>query len=437
MKSKNILIATQGLDVGGCETYLLILSKSLIKLGNNVAIVAKDGTLRKTFEQFGVKFYEIDFFNRKNAFSNIKIIEEILATERIDYLYIQPFYPMFEAVVASINLNIPYYLFFHGVSLPNYFDIEKTFDSLGKWNKVFLQNIAFKYAKKFIYVSDEVKDFYEKKYFFPSSKGILLNNSLFIDESITNNCPDFSNNFVIVSRIDDSKIDSIKIGIDVYIKYFELCKIQNLDTSSLKFDIVGDGSKKQELIDFIKDNKYNINYIGTTNNTQQLLQQYDVVFGMGRVLLEAISCKKIAFLITYNKFIGLVNSLQTDEFSTIAFANFSGRNLNSKDINTELDKFFKMPLQEKQDIINSNFNYILSNNNIETNIIPLVNDMESSFKYEPQTHYELKICLDLITHIDELNNLIDYKDFLLKNTQDSLAEEQKKSNHYRELLDNI
>ena len=44
---------------------------------------------------------------------------------------------------------------------------------------------------------------------------------------------------------------------------------------------------------------------------------------------------------------------------------------------------------------------------------------------------------DLITHIDELNNLIDYKDFLLKNTQDSLAEEQKKSNHYRELLDNI
>ena len=129
--------------------------------------------------------------------------------------------------------------------------------------------------------------------------------------------------------------------------------------------------------------------------------------------------------------------MQTDEFTTIAFANFSGRNLNSKDINTELDKFFKMPLQEKQDIINSNFNYILSNNNIETNIIPLVNDMESSFKYEPQTHYELKICLDLITHIDELNNLIDYKDFLLKNTQDSLAEEQKKSNHYRELLDNI
>lgn len=103
MSEKNILIATNSLGIGGCETYILTMTKELINREKSVVIVAADGMLKNNFENIGAKVYEINFFNRELCMENIKKIEYIIQKEKITDAAINPFYPFFEAVSACIK----------------------------------------------------------------------------------------------------------------------------------------------------------------------------------------------------------------------------------------------------------------------------------------------------------------------------------------------
>jgi len=162
MENINIFIATHNLGTGGCETYILTMCKQLCEAGNKVIIGASDGILRTKFEEIGVKWYDINFLDRNQAFENIEKIENILKKEKIDIVHIHPFFTIFEAVIASIRCDVPYYLFFHGVSHEGYFDIKQIYSALGEWSNLYISKIAYPNAEKYIFVSNEVKDFYNK-----------------------------------------------------------------------------------------------------------------------------------------------------------------------------------------------------------------------------------------------------------------------------------
>lgn len=368
MNKKNILIATHNMITGGCETYILILCKELVKQGFNVSIVAKDGTLRKKFEELNVKVHIIDFLKRENAIDNVEIIKNIIKSDKIDEVHIHPTYPMFEVVLACIFLNIPYYLFFHGVTLKGYFDINKSFLALGKWGPSYIKEVAFKYAKNYVYVSEEVRGFYEKNYNLDANKGILLKNSIICEENEFNF--DYPlKKFIIISRIDTDKIDSIKIGINAYIKYYERCKQKyGKELKGISLDIVGIGNEINNLKMYIEKLDYNIKYIGETDNSIDLIKKYDVLMGMGRAVIEGMSNKKVVLLISYNKYVGLVNSFDINKMDRISFANFSGRNMESSNIDEDISSIIKLSREEINSIVDNNYIYISENNNISKNI---------------------------------------------------------------------
>ena len=378
MDKKNILIATQSLGIGGCETYIFTQCKALKKCGYNIVIAANDGALREEFEKIGVKFYDVDLFKIEENIINQ--IADIIKKEEISQVHIHPFYPFYNVVAACILTKVPYMLYFHGVV-----DIENMMEMIiGKGlNKLFLQNIVFKYASKFIYVSEECKNIIEKKFYLDKSRGILLQNSIYLSDltsniNIQNGNVENIEKFVIVSRLDEDKLNSVKLGIEFYTNYFK--KYGN--TEKLKLDILGTGNaleKLKEYINTISDVNYNINLIGACKKeTFETINNYDAVLGMGRCILEAIAVKKLPILISYNDYIGLID-VSTTPMEKLSYSNFSGRGIEKADMDNDLDFIMNLNSADINKIITANYAYLEKYNNLDTmieNIQDLINGIK-------------------------------------------------------------
>lgn len=446
MKKKNILIVTQSLGIGGCETYILTQCKMLCELGYNISIVAKDGVLRKSFEDIGVAFFDVDVFQKDK--STIEKIKEVIRKENIDQVHIHPFYPFYSAVVASISMKVPYILYFHGV-----IDIEAIFESvIGKGiSNIFLKNIALQYASKYIYVSNEVKEYYENKFKLDTNKGYLLPNSIYFKglERFNEKYNNRIKKFILVSRLDEDKMNSVIQGVDFYIKYFLKYKDKYQDSLELRLDICGDGNALIKIKEYLNKNYedvYNINFIGASNaEVFDIISKYDVVLGMGRCMLEAIAMKKIAVLISYDTYIGYICS-QNIDFSKLSYSNFSGRGLNNGDVDKDIEFLLKINSDTINEIKETSYNYINENNNIQLlakefeeiisniSMVKVVDDIDS---YVELTSYHIELENDKSRVISLYENLSkDYNILSVQHDKD-IKEIIILKNKVKELENNI
>lgn len=399
MTKKNILIATHSLGIGGCETYVVTLARELKEKGHSITIVASDGVFREYLESIGINVEIINFFERKYAFENIIKIEKIIEEKNITDVCINPFYPFFEVVIACVKQNINYDLFFHGVSLKGYFDIRNSFEMLGIWGNSYIKNFAMKYARNYVYASEEAKGFYEREYKLEENKGIVLKNSVKIEQQTEDTKQ--INKFAIFSRIDNDKIDSIKCAIQLYKKIYEL----NSNKEEMCLDIIGTGSEDLELQSFIeKDKKYNIRIKKETDAVLASMKNYDAIMGMGRVIIEAMSVKKIAILITYDNYIGIINANNDDNIEKISYANFSGRNMQINNIEQGAKDILELKETEIAEIINANYEYIASNNNIETNAVQYMSQINKNYILPEECKDEVNEWVKIIQYICDLED---------------------------------
>jgi len=442
MKKDNILIATHSLDIGGCETYVLIMAKALIEKGYGVSIVANDGIYRETLKKIGANVHILDFYNRSNSLKNIEVIENIIKEDDIKHVSVQPFFPFFDAVVASIKQDIPYSLFFHGVSLKGYFDIRDCFSGLGVWSNIFIENIAIKYAKAFVYVSEEVKQFYEKEFNLDKNKGILLKNSIRIYENIK---PiEKIEKFAILTRIDKEKLNSIKTGIEFYKILYDKSHIN----ASLSLDIIGAGNAEEDLNNFIKEYKlkYNIKILPATNDTNETINKYDAIIGMGRSLIEAMSLKKIVILTNYSEYVGIIKD-DNDLIEEIAYANFSGRNMSAKHIGEDVEYILSLSKSQIINIVEKNYEFIKTNNDINKNILDYINIIHKENLLHITAKEKVKEYVHLSQHIHLLekkllSNKLEYessKNILQEETEllkRNIKEYEKENIIQKEIIEN-
>lgn len=54
-----ILMALNGLDIGGAETHVVELSKELKRRGNDIVMVSAGGVYQKEVEDAGIKHYKV------------------------------------------------------------------------------------------------------------------------------------------------------------------------------------------------------------------------------------------------------------------------------------------------------------------------------------------------------------------------------------------
>ena len=62
-----ILMALNGLDIGGAETHVVELSKEIVRRGHEVVMVSSGGVYQKEVEDAGIKHYTVTLTSRSPA----------------------------------------------------------------------------------------------------------------------------------------------------------------------------------------------------------------------------------------------------------------------------------------------------------------------------------------------------------------------------------
>lgn len=304
MGNLKILQIYDHMQLGGAETHIITLSKGLIDSGNVVHIASSNGPAVPVIKKLGIEFHELDLYNSDHYILNAGKLLEIIENHQIDIVHAHPFHSQIIISLVKLLKNVPTITTIHGpYETPSVKGLNKFYDG-------------------FILVSEETKRFhYEKK---------LLNHKHHI-EIIPNSVPILSSDTILnlrkgslkiayVSRIDADKLPSILFFIkciEIAIKHF-----------NLEILIIGQGSKLQDVSKLargvnLKAQKNIISVVDGSTDVINEIKNVDIVVGVGRVILEALSINKIPVCIGNNNYVGIVNS---KNIKKIAEVNFTDRN---------------------------------------------------------------------------------------------------------------
>ena len=75
-----VLMTLMGMEIGGAETHVLELSKTLKRMGVDVHVVSNGGVYVKELEDYGIKHYSVPLHNKQfiNVFSSYRALRKII-----------------------------------------------------------------------------------------------------------------------------------------------------------------------------------------------------------------------------------------------------------------------------------------------------------------------------------------------------------------------
>ena len=306
---KKILITTESLVMGGVETALLSLIKTLKKYDVDIDLfVLEKGILNDEFEKL-TKVNIIDAELPKN-----KLISRIMKTllcKSIYKKYRKNNNKKYDIAIAFYGINNYCDLYAAAANAKQKFIwVHNNFETTYKFSKIKfimkLRNILmakkFKYFDNIIVVSENTKNEFNNIFNGFSDSVIVINNIFDIDKIKTKDdkCEKLpgKNKIFFVGRLDPIK--NLNVLIDEF-------AIVNKDISNTYLYIIGSGPEEQKLKNLIneKNLRENVIFLGNKNNPISYMNQADIIVlpskseSYGIVLLEALALGKY-FITTPN-----------------------------------------------------------------------------------------------------------------------------------------
>ena len=269
-------------------------------------------------------FNDTDIINIEKLLKTRNQIINFCKKNKIDLIECHPFQCSLSAVLAAEKLQIPISYTLHGVASGDFINPTK----IGLRASYYL---ALKYGFDQIFA---VAEYLHEQYSYLSSNILIARNGTNLDNYKVKNRRRPNGNFCITSRLDIPKTQLI---LDF------LPTLHKLD-SVKKIDIFGDGESSKILIDFIKNhNLSKVYYHGWQENPVNNLSSnnYDAVFGMGRVILDAIKSNTPAGILGYGGFAGFINHHNLSYFMKNNLTDW--KNHNNLDLKQEIDNLYKNP----------------------------------------------------------------------------------------------
>ena len=299
-KPYKILMLATSMEYGGGETHILELSKYLKSNGAEIKIMLNTSELLETeIKNSGIEHIYAPFHSR-NIFDMLKagkILKKTIKSFKPDIIHAHSRIPAFVAAKICKNFKIPLVTTMHGTYKQS----------------SFLVRLATKWGDYSLYVSEDIKDYWQK-YYKKLKSGYMtktvngINTDLFSPLSRTcsgikggqgglrhefNINPD-EKIILSVSRLEN------RSGFNLAFSALKLCEIAediyNYNKNT-RIIIVGDG----ELFPVIKNKAEIINkklgfeYIimtGRRADVYKFCDSCDVAVGISRFALEVISCEK-------------------------------------------------------------------------------------------------------------------------------------------------
>lgn len=353
---KNILICLEKMDIGGVETSVLNQVMEYKKRGIKPIVIAKTGIFTEVLKEKEIDYEEVEFPLENNIDINrINKIIEIIDKYNVEQVVINQLPCILSVLPACIIKNIPYVAYVH----TSFQSIKQDENNIYNWyERTYpffkdLLKIYFENASKIVAISSLAANYVKERYSINEDKFEVLKNSINLNEYNSSNNENKKEKWVLISRLSNEKLQSVKNGIDLFDIYNNANKV---------LTIVGDGDKREELESYAnnKKSKDKIEFFGASNNVKDIIDANDIVLGLDRVMLEAVAMKKIAVLIGYDKPKQVITMKNID---IEANEGFCGESLESTDIET-----LAKVIEEENVNVEENYNYVKENLNIEKNI---------------------------------------------------------------------
>lgn len=327
MGKLRILQLCDYMQLGGAESHIITLSKGLIDKGHIVQIASSLGPAVSKLSECGIKFHELNFYNPQNYFINAEKLLNIIVEENIDIVHVHPSQSQIAISLTRLIKIVPVITTIHGAyKTPSIEGLEEFFNG-------------------FVFVSEETKKFHLDNQFVNKKLNMVIPNSVPFrtneEEKLIPNMHALK--IIYVSRLAEDKFPSIV--------YFINCIEQIIKFLNVEITIIGQGSKYNEVLELAnvinyKLDKKVINVINGSVDVIDFMKKADVVVGVGRVILEALSVKKIPICIGNKNYVGIINKYNLLEVAKVNFTDRnSSRNLSPEFLINDLIKIQNEPEQ--------------------------------------------------------------------------------------------
>lgn len=345
----SVLIALDKLDIGGVETFVVNQAKYFKEQGKDVVIIASKGIYAKELKKYDIKYIEYDFTNK--TYFDIKEINKmisILKKYNITQVHINQIPEIGAIMPACILTNTPYVGYLHmGIATVqdnslNVFDyFEKQYINYKELFKMFFRN-----ASKIIATTEYVKNYTAKRYNFDKRKVLVKPNPIDITEFNSTRKVKSINKLLYVSRLSEEKKTSIINALDLYKSFKE-------ENPQATLSIAGDGPERASIESYIKENNIqDITFLGSISNVKEVMDQHDLVIGLARVVIEALTMKRIVIVSGYNCLKGIVDS---SNIRLLINDNFTGKCLDDSSIEDIIEEIKNLNSKKIEKIVNQNY----------------------------------------------------------------------------------
>lgn len=241
---------------------------------------------------------------------------EFICAHNITAIHAHPFYSNVVGALVAQATQLPFVLTLHGpVSLTS---------MKGHVLELLFRGVVLPATGNVFCVSREVELICQAN---AVCRTHILPNAVQIPERAIERCSSLDGPWMWAGRIDSSKV----VGL--------MDLITKMDSARRQLHIYGDGPAKPDLLDFLNMGGFDfVELRGWNNSLPEIMRDYSLVAGMGRVILEAAARDRACLLVGYDGVKGLLDRQRLEQ---AGFWNYSGRGfatVNQEQLETELDK---------------------------------------------------------------------------------------------------
>lgn len=279
-----VLMVLDAMLIGGTETHVVTLTKSLMQRGIHVSICAGQGDLRPAFAALGCPVHIVPFFSAYTIVQKRKLrtqIAAIVRQERITHMHIHQLHSGEIAFPVALNHRLSTVVTVHGKY----------------YNRAALKRMK-SHGAKIVSVSPPVRRWLKEQgvkaltipngvslhKFYPQRSGLTaIRKGLHIASK--------SKVVLYAGRLAWDKADVCNRVIDV------CAEIRQAGEKHLTLVVVGTGGHVASVKSHARDVEHRIgakfvHFLGARRHLRPLYAISDVVVGTGRVALEAMACAK-------------------------------------------------------------------------------------------------------------------------------------------------
>jgi len=409
---KNILLCNNLMTIGGVETALLNQVSAFTRKNEKVWVIAGKGEYSSRIDEIGGTFIECEFVEEnKIDFEKVNKIVEIIRKNKISEIHIHKYQCIPTVMLAAFITKTPYFAYEHTV-----WDTKEYY----KWKYPIykaLFPIYFNNAYKIICITPQTIQLTRNEYKIDEKKYEVVHNGIDFSEYVNDEYKANGNinNIYIVSRLIEEKKIPIIEGIDIYRQILQ-------KNSQAKLYIIGEGDKKDDIIQYLRQNnikygssdeKMNVTFLGKKTNIKDYLKKADLLLGVDRCVLEAISMKIPVIITGYNGIKGVLNS---ENIEIALEENFSGNNMESVSEEVCMKQLLNLS-QNKDSMVTQNYNIAIEKLDCYKNYVNIPEGITIDFDWK-----------GLFTIIEEQVGLIENQYLDIKSKYDWIKIIEKKNN---------